>query len=172
MQLLYAEKQAKLASTEAKNARKEEMTTKTITAQAKDLAGSLKESNRRMAALYFEQAQADFAKAQNGAGLVRLAACWRASVIADDPGWKHTAWGAISAWARYTPSPALGLRPYKNRHGGGFQPGWTHRVDRRRGIARLWDVVTGQPRGPMMKFDGKVKAVGLRPDAQEFGHRQ
>ncbi len=32
--------------------------------------------------------------------------------------------------------------------------------------ARLWDVPTGQPRGPALKHDGGVIAVAFSPDGQ------
>ena len=128
-----------------------------------------------MAALYFEQAQADFEKEKNGDGLVRLAACWRAAVAAEDPGWKHTAWGAISAWARYTPSPRMVFAPAENVEKVAFssdgravlvgcKDNQTGRFGGR--TARLWDTVNGQPLGPLMKFDDKVKVIAFSPDAR------
>ncbi|MFI5456785.1 MAG: protein kinase [Isosphaerales bacterium] len=173
---LYADRQRKLAAAETKSKREQIEANQTITGQAKDLADSLKESNRRMAALYFEQAQADIEKEKNGAGLVRLAACWRAAVAADDPGWQHTAWGAISAWARYTPSPRMVLAAEGIVTKVAFSPDGRAVLiacgesgeygDRTRLSSRLGDAVSGHPRGPLMKFDENAKVLALSPDAR------
>jgi len=183
--LMYADRQAKLAATEADNTRKQSEANKTITGQRDDLARkgaalseSLKESNRRLAAFYFEKAETDFEKGQNGAGLVRLAACWRAAVAAEDPGWKHTAWGAISAWERHIPIPQRVLAAGETVINAAFSPDGTTVITACGGggevstTARLWDAVTGQPRGPRLALGSKVELVRFSTDARTVLARQ
>jgi WD40 repeat protein/predicted Ser/Thr protein kinase/tetratricopeptide (TPR) repeat protein len=175
------------ARAQAKNARDQFKANQTIKGQAQDLASkgvaltqSLKESNRRLATLYFERAQVDFERGQNGAGLLRLAACWRAASAADDAGWKHTALGAISAWGRQTPSPRRVFADVERVRKFAFSPdGRTVLIggltDQRSSskvsyTARLLDALTGRPRGPLMTFDGEAvaygKAIAFSPDAR------
>ena len=141
-----------------------------------------------MAALYFEKAESDFEKGKNGAGLVRLAACWRAAVAADDTGWKHTALGAISAWARYTPSPQMVINcghpvervafspdgrnilvgNYTDGGDGNYAAGPNTRSPGGVRTVRLWDAATGAARGPLMEFkeaENERVVLAFSPDA-------
>ncbi len=180
---MYADRKAKLAATEADNTRKQSEANKTITGQRDDLARkgaalseSLKASNRRLASFYFEKAKADFEKGKNGAGLVRLAACWRAAVNAEDRDWKHVALGSIAGWARYTPSPRMIIAPAENVVQAAFSPDGRSVLvgckDNQAGgfgglTARLWDTATDQPLGPLMNFHPhKVNSVVFSPDAR------
>jgi hypothetical protein len=145
----------------AKHAREQIKAIRAIKAQAHDLTRSnealeksLRESHRRTAAFYFEQAQADFGSEKNREGMIRLAACWRAAVAADDPAWKHTAWGAMSALSRYTPYPRAIIVPDERVSDANFSPdGQSVFLEYQSGAMRLWDAVTGQPLEPLVKFD-------------------
>ena len=170
------------ATAESRNARRQFKDNLTIKKQSHDLekrgaalSVSLKESNRRLASIYFEKAQVDFKQGSNGAGLVRLAACRRAADAAEDSGWKHTALGAISAWARHTPGPRRVFADVPRVRKVAFSPdGQTMLISgltdwrsgsKVSGRARLWDTFTGRPRGPLMTFDDEVLAFG--PDARK-----
>jgi WD40 repeat protein/tRNA A-37 threonylcarbamoyl transferase component Bud32 len=200
--LMYADRKSKLAAIEAENVLKErEVTqkqaaaTRTIQGQADDLvqksaalSESLKESTLRMAALYFERAQTEFDRQDNHAGLVNLAACWRAAEAAKDPGWKHTALASIAAWARYTPVPRMVLATDQdvkrvvfspdgrkvllssraqggngNHPAAGYRGDWSSDGNQ---TVRLWDAVTGQPCGPPLEFKNLLTVLAFSPDAR------
>ena len=154
------------ARAEAKNARDQFKANQTIKGQADKLAGSLRESNRRLAAFYFEQAQTDFEKSQYNAGLVRLAACWRAAEAAEDPGWQHTALGALAAWERQTAVPRTVLAPAENIARVAFSPdGKSVLTADNDQSAQLWDAASGHRVGPRIKQSAKI-AVAFSADCR------
>jgi tetratricopeptide (TPR) repeat protein len=134
---------------------------------ADNLQSSLKESQRRLAALSFERGHAACEKGEIGPGLVRLVESWRSAVAADDPGWRHTARASLSAWQRHHPR----LRAVFSH----ARPVWcaalspvgkailTGSLDK---TARLWDAATGRPLGPPLDHQGGVVSVAFSPDGK------
>jgi len=113
-----------------------------------ELDSSLRESNRRAAAFYFERGQAAFDKDEVGPGLLSMVESWRSAVAARDPAWQHTARAALSAWQRQNPTVRFVLSHARAIRNVGFSPdgrtAFTASLDN---TVRLWDVATGQPIG-------------------------
>jgi serine/threonine protein kinase len=173
LSLLYADRMSKLATAKAEQARIERESAwqqaelnRTITGQNQQLvergealARSLKDLNRGMARQYFVKSQAEIERGQNRVGLVYLNACYRAAAAAEDLGWQHTALDAIAAWARYTPSPRMVFAQSGAVTDVAFSPdGGTVLIgcEGRPMTAQIWDVATGQPRGPLLKFERAI----------------
>ena len=113
-----------------------------------ELSKSLRESNRRAAAFYFERGQAAFERDEVGPGLLSMVESWRSAIAARDQAWQHTARAALSAWRRQYPRVHAVFSHAKAVRMVGFSPdgrtAFTASLDN---TVRLWDVATGQAKG-------------------------
>ena len=165
--VLYAAEQAsakKAISSLAENLQVSLTESKRLTGQ---LTESLAESNRRLAVLNFERADAAFANEHHELGRLWLVESWRSAAAAADPELQHAARASLSAWRRYSHE----VKAVFSHDGGiiclAFSPdgkiALTGAEDK---MARLWDVATGKPLGPPLAHQGAVHAVAFGPDGQ------
>jgi serine/threonine protein kinase len=157
---LYADEQTRRADEQAESTRK-------IARMADDLKVSLSESNRRLAAFYFERGHTSCERGDTGPGLLWLVESWRSAEAADDPGWRRTAQASLYAWQRHH----TGIRAVYSHDGWvgsvAFRPdGEAVLTGGGDEMARLWDAATGRPLGPPMNHQGPVDTVAFSPDGK------
>ncbi len=126
----------------------------TLTGQLKN---SLHESDRRMTALHFEQAQVAIEKGETAKGLLRLIECWRSAVAAGDLDWQHTARLNLAAWEREYIAPSFVFQASFSSMSRSLELSEDGKtlisVERGgiingRGEVQRWDVATGRALGP------------------------
>ena len=155
-------------------------------ALTEQLKSSLHESDRRMTALHFEQAQVALEKGETGVGLLRLIECWRSAVAAGDLGWQDTARLNLGAWQREYPTPSLVFQttqfsrvttqsPVELSEDGKTLISAEMSLVSTAGEIRRWDVATGRPLGaplslPDISNSGSIPLYAIRRDAGAVVH--
>ncbi len=182
LSLLYADRKARLATTEtlraneqtqhahelAEDAAKISAQAEDLETQSQKLKTSLADSNRRLAMFFFECAQRAFDGGQVNHGLLWLVECWRYAAKADDRAWQHLARANLSFW-RYNCPEIKGVFS----HGGmvsqvAFSPDGRTILLRHDGdTARLWDTATGRPIGQPMLHQEPHKGHGVQSGWQD-----
>jgi len=167
LSLLYASQQTRLATARKLYADEQTHRADEQAAAAAKISGSLADTNRRLAMLFFGRAQGSFENDQIGVGVLWLVESWRFAVKAGDPSWQHLARANLSLW-RYNCHELKGVLS----HGGGvdraiFSPDGklvlSTSDDR---TARLWDAATAQPTSQPMVHEGGIGSAAFSPDGK------
>jgi WD40 repeat protein/tetratricopeptide (TPR) repeat protein len=168
--ILYGVAQSRARRTVAELLREQKGLTEVLGDERNKLSGSLKESNRRMAALHFERANIELNNGRTGRGLVLLAESYRAAVASDDAGWRHTALAALSHWKREHHSLTAVL-PHRSPRDSFIRPVFSS--DGRSILTlvgpsalRVWSTETGDPIGPTLEHQSPVAAMALSRDGR------
>src|SRR5262249_17012571 len=132
---------------------------------ADERAKLLKESNRNLAALYFERGVSTCERGDVGVGLLKLVESYRSAVRAEDDGWRHTALASLSGWQRYQARLIAVFSHTKGVNSVAFSPdGQTVLTGSWDMTAQLWNASTGRPIGlpiPYYSTDRSVMAFSL-----------
>jgi WD40 repeat protein/tetratricopeptide (TPR) repeat protein/predicted Ser/Thr protein kinase len=162
----YADSQARYARRQSEAASKISQLARDLDVERGELKLSLRESNRRLAALNLERGRFDCEHGSIGPGLLQMVESLRVATEADDPAWQHAARANLSAWRRHYPRLesvyshgsavyAVAVNPYGKTvlTGGGT-------------TARIWDAETGQPVGEALTHPNQIRAVAFSPDGK------
>ena len=101
--LLYAEGQRRFANEQTRATQRITRLATDLETERRNLATSLKESDRRLAVQLFERGQVAFEKGQIGPGLLSTLEAWRSAARAGDSAWSRAARANLSAWAAEVP---------------------------------------------------------------------
>ncbi|MFO0951222.1 MAG: protein kinase [Isosphaeraceae bacterium] len=132
---------------------------------------ALDESNRRMAALYYERGQAACEQQDIGPGLLWLRESWRAASQAGAAaaGWERAARVNLGAWYRSFPTPEA----EDSNNGGSVPESMAYRPDGKTvltagagGTLLLRDASTLEPIGKPMEHGGQAVRVSLSRDGK------
>jgi eukaryotic-like serine/threonine-protein kinase len=132
---------------------------------AGELETSLKESQRRVAALYLERGQSACEKGDISPGMVWIVESWRAAVGAGDAAWQHAARANLAAWQSQYPA-LMRIFPHAGavRCAAFSLDGRTLVTASDDGTARLWDAATAQPRCEPLTHQKSITSVAFSPD--------
>jgi WD40 repeat protein len=159
---LYAERQHHFAVEQSK-------ATELNAKLAADLATSLKESNRRLAAQHLQRALSAYERGEIGLGLLWTVESWRSAVAADDPTWQRAARANLAAWSREYPAMlAVFSHTRPVTHAAVSPDGRTVATASEDGTARLWDLSTGAPIGPPLEHPDTLYCVAFSPDGRRL----
>ncbi len=172
--LLYADRNARLATVEADKAREQTLAAKeksiladNLRIERDNLKSALATSYQRLAALRFERGQSAFEKGQTGPGLLWMVESWRSAVAAGDRGWHHAARANMAAWQSHD----FALKEVFSHQDAvncvAFSPdGKTVLTGSDDKTARLWNAATGKPIGPPLAHQDAVNCVAFSPDGK------
>ena len=164
---LYANEQKERANEQAVAALSISGLAKNLENEGQKLKGSLADSNRRLAMLFFERAQRAFDREEFDHGMLWLVESWRHAALADDRQWQHLVRASIAFW-RYNCPESIGVLPHPAPVDQvAFSPdGRTILTRSRDNTARLWDVATGRPKGQPMVHAQFIRSVAFSPDGK------
>ena len=153
--LLYADRQRHFAIDQAAATNRITRLATDLEVERRNLALSLKESNRRLAMQLLERGQVAFEKGHIGPGLLWTLEGWRSAAEADDPAWRRAARANLSAWAGELPELRAVFSQAAPISGLVVSPdGKTVITLSDDDTAQLWDVATATPIGQPLGHPG------------------
>ena len=165
--LLYADRKARLATSESLRADEQAHHSSEQAKAAANLKDALTQSNRRLALLNLERGRAACDQGQISSGLLWMLESLRVATDASDPDWKNAALANLAAWrACYN-----GLRGvYSNdRNVTTFAlspDGKKILMGSGDNTARLWDVATGKLIAPPLQHQALIHSAAFSPDGK------
>ena len=166
--LLYADRQARLATVETLRADEQTRHAEVQAQAAAKLKTALSESDRRLAMLNFERGRIAFERGHIGEGMVWTVESLRMATAAGAEDWKRVALANLAAWRRQLTEPK-GVYPRSHKQGSvALSPNGKTILA---GIndnktAQMYDAASGRPLGQPLEHPDEVYAMAFSPDGK------